>query len=139
MAATKDQPTTMNGSLIKHVRPLKDFSAGLLTLATLAPDRLTAAQLTFFMLAGIADIYGHPTTFTEIRETTGERIGKSLHTTYKVFLDDKNRDPRRQLALGWLLRETDPSDNRRKYLRLTKEGRKVMSEVINAISDEGHA
>lgn len=123
-------------SLLKHVGLLRDFSSGLLRLATLAPDRLTASQLTFFMLAGISDLAGAPTTFTEIKEVVGDPMSKSLHTTYKVFLSDEGRSSTRQQALGWLMRETDRHDNRKKYLRLTKKGRDVMAQVITEITGE---
>ncbi|MBA4172819.1 MAG: hypothetical protein C0511_09245 [Hyphomicrobium sp.] len=125
-----------NGSLIGHVADLRSFSSGLLALAEVTPERVSAPQLLFFLFAGLADLAGKPATFTEIKEMVGGPISRSLHTTYKVFLSDNDREPGRQVALGWLMRETDRSDNRRKYLRLTKEGREVMTEVVRAITGE---
>lgn len=123
-------------SLIAHVSDLRSFSSGLLALTELGPERMTMAQTTFFLFAGIADLAGRPATFTELRDLIGPAMSRSLHTTYKVFLGTDEREAKRQAALGWLLRETDVSDNRRKYLRLTKEGRAVMAEVIRAVTGE---
>lgn len=128
--------TKASGSLIAHVSDLRTFSSGLLALTELGPERLTLAQSTFFLFAGIADLAGGPATFTELRDLIGPTMSRSLHTTYKVFLGEDEREAKRQQALGWLLRETDAKDNRRKYLRLTNEGRRVMSEVIRAVTGE---
>lgn len=133
---TNGNPAGQNVRLIEHVGELMSFSSGLLLLAEMGPDRMTAAQSTFFMYAGLADLYGRPATFTELREKLGPVMSRSLHTTYKLFLGDEGRDNKRAQALGWLYRETDPSDNRRKYLRLTKEGRFVMEKVVKAITGE---
>lgn len=129
-------PPNGKGHLIGHAGGLRSFSSGLLALAELGPERMTVAQTTFFMFAGLADLAGKPATFTELRDLIGPVMSKSLHTTYKLFLGEEGRDSKRQAALGWLMRETDPSDNRRKYLRLTKEGRRVLTEVIGAVTGE---
>lgn len=112
---------------------LRNFSAALIELAEQAPERTTAAQMVFFLLAGLADEADKPATFTEVRDAAGPAINRSLHTTYKVFLDRPQRrsdtDATRQ-GLGWLTREEDPEDNRRKYLRLTPKGRRVMKGLV---------
>lgn len=125
-----------SASLITHVGELKSFSSGLLALTELGPERMSLAQATFFLFAGIADLAGRPATFTELRDLIGPTMSKSLHTTYKVFLGAKDREAKRQQALDWIMRETDPTDNRRKYLRLTVKGRRVMAEVIRSITGE---
>ena len=118
------------------VGALRDFSAALIELAEQAPERTTAAQMAFFVLAGMADAAGKPATFTEIKDAVGEAINRSLHTTYKVFLD---REQRRsdtaavRQGLGWLTREEDRADNRRKYLRLTPKGRAVLASLIETL------
>jgi len=119
-----------------HASALRDFSSGLIALAEAAPERMTFAQGVFFLFAGLADLAGKPATFSELRESVGGPISRSLHTTYKVFLDETDRQRRGQQALGWLSRETDPMDNRYKYLRLTKKGREVLASVIEAVSGE---
>lgn len=113
---------------------LRNFSAGLLVLAELGPDRLTLTQGAFFLLAAMADRTGRPATFSELREAVGDTLNRSLHTTYKVFVDEgRKRDGKREPGLGWLTRETDDADNRRKYLRLTPKGRRVLEELVLAI------
>ncbi|WP_296675710.1 hypothetical protein [Novosphingobium sp.] len=119
----------------KPMPALRNFSAGLIVLAEVGPDRMTVTQGAFFLIAGLADQAGRPATFSEIRETLGDVLNKSLHTTYKVFLEEgRNREGKREPGLGWLSRETDAADNRRKYLRLTNRGRQIMAEVASALA-----
>lgn len=125
--------------LLSALPELKHFNNALIRLASLAPDRLSLPQAVFFIEAARADLSGQPATFTELRERTGPAISRSLHTTYKVFLDAKNREPRRQTALGWLTREIDAEDNRRKYLRLTAKGRRIIEELMEATQQEREA
>lgn len=125
------------GGLPTPVADLRTFSAGLIELAEQAPERTTAAQMAFFLLAGMADAVGKPATFTEIKDAVGPAINRSLHTTYKVFLDRIQRrsdtDVTRQ-GLGWLTREEDPEDNRKKYLRLTPTGRAVLRSLTTTLT-----
>jgi hypothetical protein len=117
-------------------RELRIFAEAMTYLAEQAPERTTAAQMAFFVFAAIGDALGKPRTSTEIKDELGPVVNRSLHTTYKVFLDREQRrsdtDTRRQ-GLGWLTREEDPDDNRRKYLRLTKRGRAVLQELGSRI------
>lgn len=122
--------------LLSALPELKHFNNALIRLASLAPDRLSLGQAVFFIEAARADLSGQPATFTELRDRTGPVISRSLHTTYKVFLGTDKREPRRQSALGWLVREIDAEDNRRKYLRLTAKGRRIIEEVIRAAQEE---
>lgn len=124
--------------LALHVRDLRNFSTALIALAEQAPERTTVAQMVFFLLAGMADAAGKPATFTELKEAAGDSINRSLHTTYKLFLDRpqtrSDYDSKRQ-GLGWLTREIDPRDNRRNYLRLTPKGRSVLLGLLETIND----
>lgn len=114
---------------------LRNFSAGLIALAEMGPDRLTLTQGAFFLLAGLADRTGRAATFSELRDAVGDTIGRSLHTTYKVFLDEGRwRDGERQRGLGWLTADTDPNDQRRKYLRLTPTGQRIMDAVYASLT-----
>jgi hypothetical protein len=125
-----------DGKLPIPVGALKDFSAALIELAEQAPERTTAGQMAFFLLAGMADAAGKPATFTEIKEAVGPAINRSLHTTYKVFLDRVQRrsdTDATRAGLGWLTREEDRADNRRKYLRLTPKGRAVINSLIKTL------
>lgn len=114
---------------------LRNFSTALIAAADLAPDRMTLSQLTFFLFAAMADIRGTPATFSDIRDTAGPRVRKSMHTTYKILLDGSRRSDRADTpGVGWLRREEDPLDNRRKFLRLTPKGRNVVQAIGNAAS-----
>lgn len=126
-AATRPDP------LFKHVRALHDFSSAVMTLAEFAPERMTLAQGVFFLLAAAADIAGRPATFTTVKEAAGPRVNRSLHTTYKVLLDEgRKRGEKREDGLGWLTREENKADQREKYLRLTPKGREVVRELVVA-------
>jgi hypothetical protein len=120
-----------------NLRPsdFRDLSNAMLALANEAPERTTLPQMTFFLLAAMADLKGKPSTFTEIRDGVGPTVNRSLHTTYKIFLDRPLRrsdyESKRQ-GLGWLTRELDPEDNRRNYLRLTASGKRVLLKVLEA-------
>lgn len=133
----RTMPTTTNSTkpdpLFKSVRDLGDFSAGLMVLAEMAPERLTASQLIFFLLTATADIAGRDPTYSDIREAVGDKINKSLHSTYKIFLEPSRVYPN---GLGWLTAEVNPMDNRQKFLRVTKKGRAVIREVLEALKAE---
>jgi hypothetical protein len=114
---------------------LRNFSAGLIVLAELSPRQLTAAQLAFFLTAGLADRAGRASTFTDLKDAVGPTVNRSLHTTYKVFLKEgRVRDGDRVTGLGWLKADLDPLDHRRKFLRLTNAGQRVIDEVAAAIT-----
>jgi hypothetical protein len=139
MAQSK-QPRAPAGSaskvaLQRHIAALRNFSAGLMVLSEIAPDRLSVAQGSFFLLAGLADQAGKAVTYTDLKEALGDVINRSLHTTYRVFLDEgRTRGDCREAGLGWLTRETDPKDNRRRYLKLTPAGRAILEEVGAALA-----
>lgn len=119
----------------QSISALRNFSAGLIALAEQAPRNLTTAQLAFFMTAALADEAGVASTFTDIKEAVGPAVGRTLHTTYKVFLSEgRLREGQRIEGLGWLELEVDPTDNRRKFLRLTKKGRRVIDAVAAEIN-----
>lgn len=123
----------------KQLTPaLKNFSAGLIVLAELAPRQLTMAQSAFFLTAALADRAGRATTFTELKEVLGPEVNRSLHTTYKIFLSEgRLREGERIHGLGWLEAEVDPRDNRRKFLRLTRSGQRVVDEIAAALTMGG--
>jgi hypothetical protein len=128
-------PTTSTkpDPLFKSVRDLRNFSAGMMVLGELAPERLTMSQAIFFLLTGTADVAGKDPTYSNIKEAVGDKINKSLHTTYRIFLEPSRVYPN---GLGWLTQEPDPNDNRVKFLRLTKKGRAVMREVLEGLSGD---
>jgi hypothetical protein len=124
-------------TLTLSLNEFRIFSTALMHVAELVPERTTTSQLTFFLFAAMADIRNTPTTFNEIREAVGPSIGRSLHTTYRVFLDgNRSSDHNRAKGLEWLRTETDPHDNRRKYLHLTEKGKAVLQGVADIMRME---
>jgi hypothetical protein len=116
---------------------LRNFSAGMIVLSEVAPRHLTMAQASFFLTAALADRAGRAATYTDLKETLGPLVSRSLNTTYKIFLKEgRMRDGERIEGVGWLTAEVDPLDNRRKFLRLTRTGQRVIDEVAAAITME---
>lgn len=126
--------------LSPFVDDLRNFSTVLVALGEMTPERLTISQMSFFLLAALADATGRAATFTELRDTVGPALGRSLHTTYQVFLDRTRRrsdTSKTSEGLGWLERETDPTDNRKKYLRLTAKGREIVRALAAELNHKG--
>lgn len=119
-----------SSGLYKSVGELANLSAFLLYLAEAGNDRLTINQAAFFMLAAASDLRGVPLTLTEIMEKGEGVLTKSLKTTYKVLLPPTHGY--QTSSVGWLDREPDPDDERRKYLRLTDKGRQVIEAALLA-------
>ena len=67
---------------------------------------------------------------TFLRDTLGNAAGKSVNTTYSVFLKATKRRPD---GLGWLVHSRSPVDGREKLLKLTPKGRRVVATMLNAI------
>ncbi|HEY0623191.1 hypothetical protein [Sphingomonas sp.] len=113
-----------------------DFSAALIRLGEMMPERTTIAQASFFLLAALADLAGKPARFSDIREAAGGHLNRSMHTTYKLFLGGvrRRRTTNNAEGLGWLYREENPADNREKFLKLTPEGRQVMRDLLAALT-----
>lgn len=109
------------------------FSEAMLVLAEMAPERMTMAQGIFFVLTAAADLAGKQPTYTDIKDAVGDQLNRSLHTTYRILLEPSRPFPK---GLGWLKAETNPNDNRQKFLMLTDEGRKVMQALAYALGDE---
>jgi hypothetical protein len=133
MQATTEAPKRRLDPLTTSVSAFADFSAGLMVIAELAPERLTCSQVIFFLLTGTADIAGRDPTYTDIKEAVGDKINKSLNTTYRIFLEPSRLYPN---GLGWLKQEPNPDDNRVKFLRLTKKGKDVMRQTLEALRGE---
>jgi hypothetical protein len=121
---------TENTDIFALAKPLASLAAGILYFAEAGHDRLTINQAAFFLLAATADARGKPVTLTEIMEMSDGVIGRSIANSYKVLLEPSRKD----FALGWLVREPDPDDERRKYLRLTPKGRDAAKAALQAIS-----
>lgn len=119
--------------LFKSVSDFADFSAAMIVLAEMAPERMTLSQAIFFVLTATADLAGKDPTYSDVKDAVGDKINRSLHTTYRILLEPSRAYPN---GLGWLKQEANPDDNRVKFLRLTREGRRVMAEVLEAMKGE---
>lgn len=128
-------PRRMNqkDELKLHIGDFARFSAAMIVLGEMAPERMTLAQVIFFVMAASADLAGKNPTFSEIREALGDEINRSLHTTYRVLLEPSRNYPN---GLAWLRQEPNPNDTRQKFLRLTPKGRRILNEVLKAMNDE---
>ena len=102
------------------------FAKAMTALAELTPERMTLSQAIFFVQAAADDLKGESPTYSTVREKLGEKINRSLHTTYRVLLAKSRVYPK---GLGWLKAEVNPDDNRQKFLKLTPKGREALAAV----------
>ena len=102
-----------------------------MVLARLAPERMTMSQAIFFLVAGSADLAGEQPTYTAIKDQLGDQLNRSLHTTYRIFMEPSRAFPK---GLGWLTSEVCSADNRVKILSLTPEGKKVMQALAASMN-----
>lgn len=127
----RNMTTQKKSALFASVKPLASLSAAFLYLAEAGHDRLTINQAAFFLLVAAADARGAPLTLTELIEGTDGVLGKSIVNSYKALLEPHGRT--KDFALGWITREPDPDDERRKYLRLTDKGKEVARAALMAL------
>lgn len=118
----------------RFVRPLAASSALMLYLAEAGNDRLTINQAAFFLIAAAADARGAPMTLTEIMDGADGILNPSLQNTYKVLLEP--RKGYKKIGLGWLDREVDEDDERRRYLRVTDKGWAVVKAALLALGEQ---
>lgn len=126
------QASRSESELKLHAKDFINFTSVLMEVATELPDRTTVSQLVAFLAIANYDLQGRPITMVELREALGPSLGKSLHTTYQIFLDRELRRNDRPTVkgLGWLTQEPDRSDYRRNYLHLTAKGREIMRNIL---------
>jgi hypothetical protein len=116
--------------LWKRVAELAGSSAFLLYLSDVGSDRMTLTQAAFFLLAATADAAGKPATRTELLETYKESLRGSIRNSYRQLLEPSRAFPR---ALGWLVTEANPNDDREQFLRLTATGKSVVTGALIAL------
>lgn len=124
---TKGSPTSQSLAA-RSARDLEDLSAALAEIAARGHDRLTVKQSLFFMTVAYSHAMGKSVTLKDIRdqfEDTGS-LGGAIKKSYDVFLP--NRD-----GLGWIAQEEDQDDRRRKYLKLTDEGFRIVNLILAAM------
>ncbi|WOB78465.1 hypothetical protein [Brevundimonas nasdae] len=114
----------------KNIRTM-DFLFGAVTrLVEDSEPRTSGRQLLAFLAVAQAEADGKSITLSDIRDMEGSRgqiiIGQSIAQTFAMLLDPSDREPR---GLGWVRQEVDPSDNRRKYLKLTDKGRALLESI----------
>jgi hypothetical protein len=84
------------------------------------------SQAIFFLLTAATEIAGKQPTYSDIKEAIGDKLNRSLHTTYRILLEPSRTFPK---GLGWLYAEVNPNDNRVKFLRLTEAGKEVLRGI----------
>ena len=109
------------------------FSIAMLGLAAQSPERLNLNQLAFFAMAASADLAGRPATLGELLEAAGSRLGLGVRTSYRILTKPSRRYPD---ALGWLVQEQNPDDERSSFLRLSDKGRAVFFGALDALRGE---
>lgn len=125
---------TVNGINGQHRRMMEErltfrqWSQGICLLSSYAPNRLSLPQASFFALAALCDRAGRPGYISELRDALGERGGRSVQNSYRVFLAPSEE---RQDGLGWL-RQSYARDGRKRMIRLTPKGRAVIEKVLAA-------
>jgi len=122
----KQSPDELDTSVASLMR----FAEGVLILAEDAEDRMSLGQVFFFLMASSRSLKGDPTTYSQIREEFGDKINKSLHSTYRQLLKPSRTHPK---ALGWLDRLEDPMDQRRKLLMLTPKGKRIAKLLLETM------
>lgn len=119
----------MRASLKKRVGDWRGFGNALLQLAEDTPERVTLSQMTFFTHAALADLMGSPATLTDLKETLCT-LRRTIHSTYKIFLDPSPQFPN---GLGWLKQIQDQRDKRVKHIHLTEDGLKTIKKALDTL------
>ena len=85
--------------LSNHVRDFAAFTQGMQVLAEMAPERLTASQLIFFMIAATDNIAGKDPTFTSIKAAAGDRSTNPFMRP--IAFSSRLREPTTTVSAGW--------------------------------------
>lgn len=99
-------------------------------LALAAPHRLSLKQMLAFTIIAQANAMGRSITITEVREIAGETLGQGIERQIGTFFEPCKQEPD---AVGWLRQEIDEDDRRRKYLKLTDKGLRLVNEMTKAL------
>lgn len=109
---------------------LEALTAALAKIAELAPERMTVRQALFLTALAHREAMGHTASVPLIRED--HPVLKRAGEKHKeCFLAPTSRYPD---ALGWVEQEYDEEDRRMRYLKLTTEGRGVVSAIVAAVA-----
>jgi hypothetical protein len=109
---------------------LEGLTAALAKLAELAPERMTVRQALFLTSLAHREAMGHTATVPLIREDRPvlKRAGEKHKECFLAAT------PRHPDALGWVEQEYDEGDRRMRYLKLTPEGREVVTALTAALA-----
>lgn len=99
-------------------------------LSEATPDRMSIRQMLAFLMIGYANAKGQSIALTQVRELAGEALGQSIERTIQVFFPPTKNMPS---ALNWVYQEVDEDDRRKKYLKLTAQGRWIINQVTQAM------
>lgn len=111
----------------------RDIGALLRVMAVLAdetPVRLSSAQIAFFLAAANAQALGDPATSGEIGDMLGKKVAQTVRSTYLRLCEPTEGFPD---AVGWLVRDVDPNDGRRRLLTLSEKGIDVINSILVAL------
>lgn len=111
---------------------LSRWIRGLTFLASETPPRLSTPQLVAFVVAGLCDYAGQPTTMSDLRRALGPLATRSAQNSYAVFLEGNAKRP---YGIGWLGQRMSPVDGRERLLILTPEGRRILDRLGQAIAN----
>lgn len=117
------------------------------------PDRLPVAALEFVynsrrirksVFGADADLFGEPAWDILLDAAIMESRGKSVSVTSACLAADvpSTTALRYVTALeerDFLGRESDPFDNRKKYVRLTQKGKRLLKQYVETIANSAHA
>ena len=98
-------------------------------LAEFGSDRLTVSQASFFLAAAEAEAMGKPATRTELIQSGQFRPG--IRNSYRQLTPASRQYP---TGLGWLIGQADPDDDRAQFLRLSREGKRVLDIALSALA-----
>lgn len=112
---------------------------GLRLVADALPPRTSLRQALAILEVMAAHFDNRSITMSDLRESASERtsaaeiktVGQSIAKTFEVFYEATKAKPG---GLGWVFQETDESDRRIKYLKLTKLGVERATEVANKVN-----
>ena len=122
---------TSSGLPLRSAADLESLAGFLQTLARLTPSRLTVRQSLIFIVIAYHHAMNREITVRGIQEILGDgEISKSIDRTYQVFLAPSHQYPE---GLGWVDQHEDPTDRRRKALKLSVPGIEATRDLLEAI------
>jgi len=134
--APAPRPKTPTG-LARDVWSYAAFSEALRALAEEAPPRTSLRQMLAFAMMVEREAMGHETIVSELRELAGSDkegqpiLGQAIGRSYLLLTAPSDQAPD---GLGWIELEPDPSDARRKVIRLTPKGEAMARRVRTALA-----